>query len=353
MPVAAAVIEFARYIVMLVFAFSLAVSFAGARSTYKNFIAFCCFCIALFALEVATLIAFGLDVAFMLYPFTTHIPIALFIALYLKRPWLDAFTGMFVSVLCCQPSRWIGSVASSLTGSVSANHIGYILSSILVYVLVQRCVVKSVRLIMQRSLRTRLFFAAIPAFYYVFEFVTTVYTDFMYRRSRVAVQFLPFVTTMFYFCIVLYYYEETQRQAKMQRERDMLDTQLRQAQTELSSLRQMQQNAATYRHDMRHHLALMQSLAAEEAHRRTARLPAHGAVGHRRDHAGAILRKRNGESDNIVVFGKGASGGDPADGRGPHARKRAVQRHRAVLAALKRARECNHRLRRGRRYRAA
>jgi len=63
---------------------------------------------------------------------------------------------------------------------------------------------------------------------------------------------------------VLLYYAETQKQASIQRERDMLDTQLRQAQTEIASLRQMQQNAAAYRHDMRHHLALLQGLASKE-----------------------------------------------------------------------------------------
>ena len=74
---------------------------------------------------------------------------------------------------------------------------------------------------------------------------------------------MPFVTSAFYFMFVLLYYAETQKQASIQRERNMLDTQLRQAQTEFASLRQMQQNAATYRHDMRHHLALLQGLASK------------------------------------------------------------------------------------------
>lgn len=44
----------------------------------------------------------------------------------------------------------------------------------------------------------------------------------------------------------------------------MLDTQFRQAQTEIASLRQLQQNAAAYRHDMRHHFTLLQALASKE-----------------------------------------------------------------------------------------
>lgn len=84
----------------------------------------------------------------------------------------------------------------------------------------------------------------------------------MYNGARAAVQFMPSVTAAFYFVSVLLYYGETQKQASIQRERDMLDTQFRQAQTEFASLRQIQQNAASYRHDMRHHFALLQGLAS-------------------------------------------------------------------------------------------
>ena len=74
---------------------------------------------------------------------------------------------------------------------------------------------------------------------------------------------MPFVTSAFYFVFILFYYSEMQKQANIQRERDILDTQFRQAQTELSTLRQMHQNAATYRHDMRHHFAFLQGLASK------------------------------------------------------------------------------------------
>ena len=72
------------------------------------------------------------------------------------------------------------------------------------------------------------------------------------------------MTSVFYFVVVLLYYAETQKQVNIQRERDILDTQLRQARTEFASLRQMQQVTAAYRHDMRHHFALLQGLASKE-----------------------------------------------------------------------------------------
>lgn len=75
---------------------------------------------------------------------------------------------------------------------------------------------------------------------------------------------MPSTISVFYFVFVILYYAETQKQANLQRERDMLDAQFRLAQTEFATLRQIQQNAASYRHDMRHHFSLLQRLSYEE-----------------------------------------------------------------------------------------
>lgn len=44
----------------------------------------------------------------------------------------------------------------------------------------------------------------------------------------------------------------------------MLDAQLRHAQTEFATLRKLQESAAAYRHDMRHHFSFLQRLASTE-----------------------------------------------------------------------------------------
>ena len=259
----ATVIEFSRYWFALLFGAAVAVSFAGMDRTRKNYLAVGCFSVVLFIFQIASLLLWGMDVTIKIYPLLSHLPVAIFIVVYLKRPWLISLTSMFVSFLCCQPPRWIGTVAGAAFHSVSMDHVGYIAAVILTYYLMQKYVVKSVRHLMERSIESCLLFGAMPAFYYLFDYTFIVYTDFMYSGSRAAVQFMPFVTSTFYFVFVLLYYSETQKQASIQRERDMLDMQFRQAQTEFASLRQIQQNAAAYRHDMRHHIALLQGLASK------------------------------------------------------------------------------------------
>lgn len=257
------VIEFSRYFIALLFGAAVAVSFAGMARTRKNCLIFGFFIAALFSLQIACLLIWGMGMTVKIYPLLTHLPVAVFIALYLKRSWLISLTCMLVSFLCCQPSRWVGAVLGNIFDSISMDHVGYIATAFLTYYLLQKYAVTSVRHLLERSAKSCLLFGAIPAFYYLFDFTVNVYTDFMYSGSRTAIHFLPFITSAFYFVFALLYYNETQKQASIQRERDTLDTQLRQAQTEFTSLRQMQQNAASYRHDMRHHFTLLQSLASE------------------------------------------------------------------------------------------
>jgi len=156
------------------------------------------------------------------------------------------------------------SLGGNASGKATINHLGYIVSVIVMYYILKKYVAKSAQHLMERSIKSCLIFGAVPAFYYFVDYSTTVYTDFLYRGTRAAVQFMPFLISAFYFVFVIFYYTEIQRQALIERERDMLYTQFRQAQAEFESMRQMQQNAAAYRHDMRHHFTLLQGLASDE-----------------------------------------------------------------------------------------
>ncbi len=184
-------IEFSRYLIALLFGTAIAVSFAGMTPTRKNYLVLVCFTSLLFILQIVCLGTWGMDVTIKIYPLLSHFPLVIFIVLYLKRPWLISLTSMFVSYLCCQPSRWIGTVAGSVFDSVTINHIGYVTAVFLMYYLLQKYVVKSVRHLMERSVKSCLLFGTMPALYYLFEYASTVYTDFMYTGTRAAVPFMP------------------------------------------------------------------------------------------------------------------------------------------------------------------
>ncbi len=247
----------------LLFGTAVSLLFAGASNARSNKLVSSIFCAVVLLIQILSWWMFGLQTTMQLYPFITHIPMVLFLTLYFKRPWLISIGSVLTAYLCCQIPRWISLVVGAILNSELADHMAYFIAVCVVYYFLKRYIADSVRQLMERSIRSCLLFGAIPLLYYLFDYATTVYTDLLYTGSREVVQFAPSVICTFYLLFVLQYYNEAQKQELAQRERDIIASQLKQAQIELDTMRQMQKGTAIYRHDMRHHLSLINGFAAE------------------------------------------------------------------------------------------
>lgn len=257
------VIGLIRFGFSLIFGVMVSVLLAGIQSTRKNRLIIGFICVYFLFVQLVSWWFLGIGTTSKLYPLIVHLPIIIILSLYYKCPWHISAISVLTAYLCCQVPRWIGFLAGTAFGSKIADHLFYIVAVFLSYYLLKKYVIASVRQLMVKSPKSCLLLGGVPLFYYIFDYVTTIYTDVLYSGAEWAVQFMPSTVSIFYFVFVILYYVETQKQADFQRERDMLDTQLRQAQREFESLKQLQQNAAAYRHDMRHHLALLQGLASK------------------------------------------------------------------------------------------
>ncbi len=100
-----ATIEFSRYFIALLFGMVVASGFAGMPPTRKNYLVLGCYTVFIFIIQVLCLIHFGMDVTWKIYPLICHLPIAIFIALYLKGSWLISIISMFAAFLCCQSKK--------------------------------------------------------------------------------------------------------------------------------------------------------------------------------------------------------------------------------------------------------
>lgn len=261
---AVTVIGLSRFGVSLIFGITVSLLFAGVEPTKKNRLSACILCVIFLFVQTASWRFLGLDLTSKLYPLIIHLPLVIIFSLYYKRPWLISAVSVLSGYLCCQAPRWFGFLAGAAFDSKLADHIFYIAFVVLSYYFLKKYVAGSVHQLMEKSTKSCLFLGGVPLFYYLFDYTTAIYTDVLYSGAQWAVQFMPSTISVFYFVFVILYYSETQKQARLQRERDMLDAQFRLAQTEFATLRQIQENAASYRHDMRHHFSLLQGLALEE-----------------------------------------------------------------------------------------
>ncbi|NLU52061.1 MAG: GHKL domain-containing protein [Clostridiaceae bacterium] len=252
-----------RFGFSLIFGVALSICFAGVEHNWKNNIAGAWICLLLLFVQTFTWWLFGIDITSKLYPVIIHLPMILFLTLYFKRPWLISIVSVLSAYLCCQVPRWIGSIGGAIFKNALAEHITYIFAVFAAFYFYYKYVADTLILLMGKSAKTCILLGAVPMFYYLFDYITTIYTDLLYQSVSGAVQFMPSVFSIFYFVFIILYYVEMQKQTIAQRERDMMAAQLHGAQSELATLRQMQDLAAAYRHDMRHHFAILQGMAMD------------------------------------------------------------------------------------------
>ncbi len=70
---------------------------------------------------------------------------------------------------------------------------------------------RSLHVILTKSTKTLLIFGMLPAMCYLFDYITTVYTQLLYSGSEVVFEFLPFMLCVAYlfFCVIYFHeYEE-------------------------------------------------------------------------------------------------------------------------------------------------
>lgn len=246
----------------LIFGMLVSALFAGIESNRKNRVFFIIFGIVLFVLQTACGKLLGLSLTQKLYPLIVHVPLMCVLTLYYKRPWYISVVSVFSSYLFCQIPRWFSFIGKYLLKSELAEDIFYILAIVLFYFFMKKYVIGVLKRLIEVSKKSCLLWGGVPIIYYLFDNVTTIYTDILYSGERWVMQFLPVVLSVFYFVSTTLYYNEMQKESKAQREHDMLNAQFKMAQTEFAVLRELQQNAMAYRHDMRHHFSYLQGLAA-------------------------------------------------------------------------------------------
>ncbi len=244
-------------LLILIYGVLLSVGFAGGCTSAKERWGLAALCLTTLIVQLISYRVWGLATTTKLYPLIVHLPNVLTLVLVLKRPWGMAIASVLTAYFCCQLPRWIGTIALELLGTSLAYQLGYIISILPIFFLLQRYVTKAAYRAMTYSKRSLYLFGGLPLFYYLFDYATTVYTDALYSGVQMVSEFLPTVMALFYVLFVSIYHAEVQQRNQLEIDNTMLAAQSERAKNEIYALQQVQQQTAIYRHDMRHHLSLL------------------------------------------------------------------------------------------------
>lgn len=189
-----------------------------------------------------------------LYPAVTHLPLVLVLWRMTRKPGWSVFA-VLCAYLCCQLRRWLALLAAALLPAGGAVQVWTeILLTLPLLLLLHRTVTPAIEHLSRGGRPIRLHFIVIPGVYYLFDYLTVVYTDLLVKGALVAVEFMPFLCCLSYLVFLLYVSRMDRKEQALRRRQETLDLQLEQSVRQLDAMREGQRQAARYRHDLRHHL---------------------------------------------------------------------------------------------------
>ncbi len=245
--------------VVSVFGSVLAASFCDALKTRRNRWSFWCCTGLILLLQGGVYALCGSESLRQVYPLTTHLPLALVLCFLTKAVWWPVIS-VFTAYLCCQLRRWIALlVIAAISGGPLVQDMVELLITLPLLFLLMRYVSVAMRPLAHQPTREQIQFGVIPVLYYLFDYLTMVYTDLLARGEPVAVEFMPFVCCLAYLAFLLYYAAQRRRSGQLLQTQKVLEIQLNQSVREINALRESQALARQYRHDLRHHLQYVSS----------------------------------------------------------------------------------------------
>ena len=232
----------------------LSASFCNCLNSRKKQILFWCFVFLLPLGQGAVYALWGGEHLRQIYPLVVHLPLMLVLWFLSKKPvW--SLLCVFFAYLCCQLRRWLALLVVAIaSGGETLQYVAQLVITVPMALLLLKLFAPAVRGLSTRSVWTQLQYGMIPAIYYVFDYLSVVYTDLLHSGNPVVAEFMPFVCCTAYLVFLLHNSVQTQKHFRLQQTQKVLDTQLNQSVREISALRESQALAQQYRHDLRHHL---------------------------------------------------------------------------------------------------
>lgn len=204
------------------------------------------------------------DIVVYLYPLITHLP--LIIVLYaLSRKILWSTISVFTAYLCCQTRRWLALLIITVSsGDIMTQDTAEVILTVPILLLLLRFIAPSVRSVSHNTISAQWQFGLVPALYYCFDYLASIYTNLLSEGTLIVVEFMPFVCSVAYLIFVVYSSTEGQIRHQLEQTQDVMNLQISQAVREIEALRESHQKTRTYNHDLRHHLQYVSSCIENE-----------------------------------------------------------------------------------------
>ncbi len=249
------------YIYVLFFGEYVAMRIACGAVKVRERRVLCVLCPALLLLQGVLLALRDVETVRLLYPLLVHLPTALVFVLLLRVCWPKALVCIAVSYSLCQLLRWIGLVLVLVCPNAALSALLHLALGFLLLIALDRYCLSAVHEVISSSTRTLVWFGLLPVLYYLYEYFT-LYTARRYAHILALNELLPTQMVLFFVLFVTAYQHELKRRRQMEQQADVLEMKLALAKQDIASLRAIEEQTAVYRHDLHHHLRVIDGFLA-------------------------------------------------------------------------------------------
>lgn len=239
----------------LLFGVYISAAFWGIKLNRKNIFILFGFSCAVGAVYIEVFTLFGETVTRQVYPFIVHLPLVLFLMLFYKYKLVLSLMSVLTGYLCCQISKWVGIAAEEISGLETVYYGARVITTVTVFALLLRFVSEATAQLIQKPDKELLILAVMPLTYYLFDYLTGVYTGLLYSGKAIVAEFLGFALCIAYLLFLLVYFKQYEEKREAEQKIRLIEMQRANSQKEIEANRRSQYAVSLIRHDMRHFLA--------------------------------------------------------------------------------------------------
>lgn len=247
----------------LLFGIFISAFFLGMKKNVKNMLTLTLFFVVSGLLYLAFFLLFGENATTQAYPLLIHLPLVVFLICYYKYRVVSATTAVFSAYLCCQISNWIGLVTLDITGQMEWYYVSRIFATLLVFYVLSTKISRTMEVLLSKDSREVFLIGLLPFVYYVFDYVSTKFSDILYSGNKAVTEFMSFAFCLSYLIFLLFYIREYERKLEIRQYSDLMEVQLESIHKEIEHVNDSKKKLTIMKHDMRHHLHIIHTFLQE------------------------------------------------------------------------------------------
>lgn len=250
---------------LLVYGIAITFILLGIVFSKRNIIAISIFAFCSFLLQLFLYKSFGAGFTVKVYPFITHLPLLIFCVWFYKKSSTEVLFAILTAYLFTTPRKWFGDfIAMFFNNDQSIRNIAQIIIAVPIVFAIYKYVRKPFTNFFNNVKTEVNFLVIVLAIYYMISYSTTVYTNTLYQTNIVVIGFISTCLVGVFYILLVYTINHILEKIELKNEQLILKMQIDETSVYINEVKKSQEQTAIFRHDLRHHLLLIDHYLLQE-----------------------------------------------------------------------------------------